>query len=470
MVSDRSTTSCRRWRCCALFLLSVLIALVATLTVLIIHYDIILSTRKDDKISPHASLIDNMLEEPKIPSVFHDLTHDETKAIVQYLLTTREFNLQDNTIAKPNDSFLYFAELYLPNKSAALDHLDIGHKAPPREAKVVLLRGDKSPPVVEEYAVGPLPQIIGHRLLVSKHYGKSAPYLYRPMTDVEYKEVQRLLRKIDKDLKLVLQESYDSSFFDCENKCLVMKYYTSVTPVSSGTNRRLIWFLAHHDVEYFMLNPVDFAVLFNTDGNDASEYSIDRIWYAGQDFATTDHLLFLYKTESITKSFFPFPEDETEHFSYSTLRGTQFPFKNYRSPKEILPDGQRFTVKDGRVTYMNWAFHFRMSSQNGPQLFDIRHNSNRIIYELSLQEIAVFHSGYQPWVRFSNILQSSRLIGVHSKSLIQGVDCPNYALFLHYHHLHQNLNRSTNKNSVCIFERLEWISTKTAFHFLQGRS
>ena len=446
--------SLRRWRCFALFLLTVVAGLTSIMTILVIHYDIVLKMNRSDIYPAIPEGTYNTEKEPHIPPVFHDLTTAEIKAIVQYLYATPSFNIEDNINAKPNSSFLYFAELVLPRKSDALDHLDLNYAAPPREAKVVLIRGDKSPPVVEEYVIGPLSNISGHRMTNTMFHKSptAVPYLFRPVTDVEYREVMKLLKVVDSQLKHVLIESYEASFFNCGDQCLVMKFYTIVSPKSSGQNKRLLWYWAHHDVEPYMLNPVDFAILFNLDGSKSHRYKVEKIWYSGQDFYSAKQLVSYYEVDAMKKSSILFPRTSSKHYFYDSSNFDRFQNLPLRSPKQVMPDRPRFNVKHGHVVYLNWEFYVRMSSQSGPQLFNIKHNNKRLVYELSLQEIASFHSGYNPWVRFSNIIHSSRLLGLHAKHLQPGVDCPYHALFVPSVHLHQSLQHTINNNSFCIFE------------------
>lgn len=46
---------------------------------------------------------------------------------------------------------------------------------------------------------------------------------------------------------------------------------------------------------------------------------------------------------------------------------------------------------------MGWDFNFRSSSLTGPVISDVRFQLERIAYELSLSEIAVFNSGISPF-------------------------------------------------------------------------
>jgi hypothetical protein len=70
------------------------------------------------------------------------------------------------------------------------------------------------------------------------------------------------------------------------------------------------------------------------------------------------------------------------------------------------------------------------NKQNAFRTFIGPSKNERIAYELSLQEIAVFYSGHNPMQAFANYLDSVGLIGFQAKGLVPGVDCPNDATFM----------------------------------------
>jgi hypothetical protein len=57
-----------------------------------------------------------------------------------------------------------------------------------------------------------------------------------------------------------------------------------------------------------------------------------------------------------------------------------------------------------------------MATVKGPQLYDIRFKNERIAYELSLQEIAVFYSGHKPTDVLAHYLDGLELIGLLAKN------------------------------------------------------
>lgn len=452
MEEEKPDQSARRWRCFSLILLLVLTMCLAAMAAIIIYYEINVQNESYSQSKGlkhhHGNQILNERQNRK--SMFHDMTSNEIQNLMHYIYKQSDLNISKPEKAVVASSYLYVAELHLPNKSMALNYIDSDGPKPPREARLVLIRGDKSPPLVEEYIVGPLNNISYHRLYVSKNYQKPAPFLFRPLTKPEQREVQSLLKYIDKILKYVLEESFEASFFNCEPRCLTLSYYTPASPAVTGQDARRVWYWAHQQVEYYVLNPVDFFLQFYLDGNDPSKYKIEQIVYAHQTFDSPQDLVNAFTAGIVQKSSIPFP-GRNKPFSYSHLRGSAFPTNNLRNPKQIEPDGKRYSLNNNHVEYMSWSFDFRMSSVSGPQLFDIMYKNKRIIYELSLQEIAIFHSGHQPWIKFADYVMSGLLIGSHSRMLVSGIDCPNHASFVSRTHIQENPSFQTN--SFCVFEQ-----------------
>jgi hypothetical protein len=83
-------------------------------------------------------------------------------------------------------------------------------------------------------------------------------------------------------------------------------------------------------------------------------------------------------------------------------------------PRLIYPDGKRFLVHNNHVSYQGWNFDVRMSTTTGPSIFNVKFNDVSYAYEISLQEISVFHSGYKRWIRYSDFSYSGFLHCIRS--------------------------------------------------------
>lgn len=219
---------------------------------------------------------------------------------------------------------------------------------------------------------------------------------------------------------------------------------------ASGRNRRLFWIWMFQFVEFFILHPVDFAVLVDMDDH---LFAIDKVWYNGRAFSSLDSLVQQYNENNVPKTKMSFPVVSKSLFSTMYRRGTEVPKSSQLPPISIEPNGRRYSVKGQHVKYMNWDFDFRMSSTRGPQLYDICFQNDRIVHEIGLQEISVFYSGKNPTQMFSNFFDSMSLIGPRGKNLVPGVDCPSHATFLPASHVMEiSEELVTIQNAFCLFE------------------
>lgn len=377
--------------------------------------------------------------EPNKPGLFHDITTKELKSLRSYL----ESDPTINAIKLPDDGplgpealvrcYVSAVDLYLPVKAEAIAHLEEGHPPPPREALVVLFRGDKSPAVVEERVCGPLPDVASCRLVESSKRRNPVEFALRPFNMMEFGAlIEVLLRgEVERRLGFLLRDSFGMSYANCEeNPCL--DFFTS--PVSSGllgdTQQRRLWVWAHYPVEFYILHPVDFALLAVMDKADPRTYSVDKVWYAGKLYNTVDELVSGYNSSSIPKVKLQMPKNGPDLFSSIHRRGEEEPLQSKRPPKLVEPDGKRYSLSNRQVNYLGWQFNFRMSSLSGPQLFDVRFKGDRIAYEISLQELVVVYSAHNAMHQVTDVADSAGYIGTMAKSLVPGADCPESSTFI----------------------------------------
>ncbi|XP_061163532.1 putative amine oxidase [copper-containing] [Saccostrea echinata] len=387
------------------------------------------------------------LSEPIDPSIFHDLTSREVEGVMEFLYEQKDLNLTRPASIKVSSSYIFTAELHLPDKADVTSFLDSrSGKKPPRQAKVIIFRGDLLKPKIMEIIVTPLPYPTHYTI-----WKDDIPFQYRPITGPDYGgALMKITQETELNARKLLQESFGGSLLFCGKKCLTYKYVTVMSSAVSGRDRRLYWFWVSQFVEFYILHPVDFAVLVDMDDPD---YSIEKVWYNEQTFVSLDSLVKEYNEGKLKKISIPFPDLSETLFSRLYRRGNAFPQTSQDPPIPIQPDGRRYVVKGQHVKYMNWEFDFRMSSTHGPQLYDIRYQNKRIVYELALQEIGVFYSGYEPTQMFANYFDSSVLIGPQDKGLVPGVDCPSHATFMPASHVLESSEKIvTFKNAFCVFE------------------
>ncbi|XP_064609557.1 putative amine oxidase [copper-containing] [Liolophura sinensis] len=454
------------WRFMALLLLLISLSLGIALTVIAVLLaqelsvprnvtDMSISTEPIVLSKCGLNLDDIDISESVNPTVFSDLTGPEFESINRYLFDQTDLNVTKITEARIDSSYVHLIELLLPNKAETLKHLDGKTDAPKRWAKVVLFRGDLSIPEVQEYKVGPLPTPTSHRLL--NYTGRRInpiPFNVRPPTLVELLHLEKTIWvELFTKLGFIIYESFGILVTDCKDKCLSF----SSAPVSTsniGSIKRQIWVGFNFQTEYYKLHPIDLQVLLQLDGTDPSKFNMSTVWYNQQSFKSADDLIQMYSNDSISKLKTSFPSNQEKEFSTMTLRGDILEKESHRAPRQLEPDGKRYTVKHQKVGYLGWSFHYRMSTSTGPMLLDVQYRKNRIAYEISLQEIVVFYSASNPLNRFSDFVDSLVLLGYAAKALVPGGDCPQHATFLPARH--QTSSEPTSivyKNAFCLFEQ-----------------
>lgn len=405
--------------------------------------------------NPNNNVIDQ--SEPDLPGPFHDLTVHELTQLRLFLETDPDIRLSNPESAFLNTSFLYTADLLVPPKKEVLKFLDQpGSPQPARKARVVVLRGDKSPPMVEEYVCYPLPDVEKCELLVLPSRRNPVDFSFRPMTEPEFKAIDDLIiPEIDRQVGYILQESYGETFTDCEDDKDCLSFYPSMfgSELIKDPSKRLNWLNAIYDLPFATMHLLDFGVLLESSSPNPADWSIVKIWYANRIFETFDDLIQTYNSGNLNKTRVQKPVNDHNLFSSLQQRGDFVPAQPQRPPTLVEPDGKRYSVKGKKVEYLGWSFNFRLSSLTGPAVYDVRYKGQRVAYEVALSEVAVFYSGYSPFGQTTNYVDSSELLGSQSRSMVPGGDCPETATLLNTTFLtHSKREPEVVKAALCLFE------------------
>ncbi|ESO94444.1 hypothetical protein LOTGIDRAFT_118163 [Lottia gigantea] len=392
------------------------------------------------------------LSEPNDPGIFNDLTSSELRSIRQYLQSAKDLNLASAEQSTINKSFIYTADLFLPSKSNMLLHLDMDIEKPAREARVIIFRGDLKPAIVQEYIVGPLRKPEYHYMLKSNSRKNPIPDAFKPLSMSELDAVMdKFLNDINWQLSRILQESYDAVFLECDSKCLKL-IPVPLSPELSMAPARKLLFQAFYDVKYYSLFPLDLMFLFHLNGTDKSSFYLDQIVYADQIFNSVKELQYRYIEGAIHKTAIPFPVPDSR--SFTDLEGEGADWHNSkRKPRLVEPDGHRYSIHHQHISYMNWNFHYRLSTLTGPALYDVNFGKERIAFEISLQEIAAHYSSSSTGAQAANFVHGSFLLGTQAKSLIPGTDCPETATFISSSFMAEKSSEPyTTERAICLFE------------------
>lgn len=139
------------------------------------------------------------------------------------MLQGKSLNLKPNKDAILNSNSIANIRFYPPTKDEALAFLDEGKQRPERSAIVVVFRGAASPPVVEEYVVGPVSSPNKHVLL--RAAGRLYPINFNERPAFSPQEEKAIYSSIvlpmGVKLDRLLKESFDGySIANCNDKCL----------------------------------------------------------------------------------------------------------------------------------------------------------------------------------------------------------------------------------------------------------
>mgnify|MGYP001793576380 CR=1 FL=1 len=385
---------------------------------------------------------------PRSKGLFDDLSEEEINAVKKYMINQKELNIVPFKEAKVNTNYIYLIEFRSPLKQEALSYLDGNGSKPDRKARVVVYMGAMDPPVVQEYLVYPAAEPKNHeKRLLGKNF--TIPFHTRVGDAHEMEIVDQAMINLTKTLQKLLNESYDGYIYDgCKEKCLT---YATSGPLGreSGERKHWVFFQRNHPGAY--IQDIAFQVLYNTLGNDVTQWHVEKIFYNNQTFKTAEELLHKYNNGSIAKKFVPAPNTKPLYSSLNR-RGSPQPERPLRPPQIFEPDGKRYTVSGRHIEYMGWSFDFRLRTSSGIQIFDVKFKEERIIYELSLQEAVAFYSGYTPKGMNTNYWDSYWGTGYYKLELVPGIDCPHTSTLFDAIHSVNRDRPMKIRNAICVFE------------------
>ncbi|XP_078124800.1 retina-specific copper amine oxidase [Sander vitreus] len=367
--------------------------------------------------------------------VFADLSRQEYLQVQQFMLTQKDLDISTNQITKPWGNFLFLIDLSLPKKADALAYLDGKSAKPDREATVVVFHGAKG--YVKEYVVGPLPNPTYHRDVTIERYNMELPITARTVTIGEYDLLFKYVGEVFSKLGKLMKES-----FDVDQNKKVNTFEQMPRGIRSGD--RNTWISYFRDMSGTYIHPVGFELLINHESVNASEWKVERLLYNGQYFDTVEELKEKYETGSIKKIVYKETPD------YGSLKPRHKPLQI--GPQLFNAEGKRYSISNNHVLYLDWSFAFGLSSVTGLRVFDVRFKSDRIIYELSVQEAMSVYGSVTPGMILTKFLDASIGIGRFAHELVRGVDCPHEATYVDTYRYIDVSVPVRYINSICVFE------------------
>lgn len=401
------------------------------------------------------------------PGLFNDLTPQEMTEVRDYLLSHKRLGLVPYDDATVNSSYIFMMTLQIPLKASVLRFQEGVDRKPQRAAKVIVYRGNTEPPRVEEYVVGPLPKPKYYRGVTSPAYRRvPIPFSSRPVDAVERRQLNEFLYHATEQLHQLFADSYGLRYHNCTQgeNCIMFQDFA---PRGTESGERMTWFWAYRETEGFYLHPLGFAIQVDHQSSDPSVWSVTRVIYNGQLFYEVEDLAERYSEGSLRK-IQPIMDNVDAQFSTFTRRGHQSFDTPLRGPRLIEPDGHRYSVDDQFVQYFGWSFNYHMHTATGLQILDVYFQGEKVAYEISLQEITAFYTGYSPETSWLGLYGVSWLLGSSSYELVPGVDCPATATFRDSYHFANSGKPQHYRHSICIFEQTT--GTPLRRHYSHGHN
>ena len=331
--------------------------------------------------------------DPQRRSPFEPLTAEEMNKVFETLKDNKIIDVSHSLKPNIRANYVYSMMLYHPNKADALNHLDHGDERPSRYAEVFVTRGASSPPDIMKYKVGPLDQTTVNVVEISTP--GTLHYNTRSRDSMEEEECYKILLRELQKLKPMLEESFDGASFPDS-----IVWFPIAPPGLRAAEREtniqlgfkvegLAWWdnLIHNlPVELTIHNP----------GPDPSFWRLHSFYYLNQGpFASVDELLSAYQNNTINKIRLP-SGYRSSLFERTVMRQrstTARPFSDQAPPITFEPSGPRYKIEGYTVKWMGWEFTITSGQMRGPSLYNIKFQGERIVYENSLQDIALLYAG-----------------------------------------------------------------------------
>ena len=342
------------------------------------------------------------------------------------------------------------------NKSAVLPYIDGDSPQPAKYARAVIFEGGKEIPVSQEYMIGPLP--VGPETTIERldyifngGRGGEVPYNARTFDGARNRASDPLLTSIMTEIADITEALFGGVYLGSGHKNTTL-VAASPTPVSfDGTTAfRTIMFRYPGLASY--MTPIDFYVLLDVTGTDASKYFLRSIVTNERAFADVAEFRAAYEAGEIKSEF---PQTRDQEWALLNLKeemGVR-DLDDRLAPQSIEIGGKRYKVdvEQQYIEFMGWSFYLSFTRTLGLMMFDIKFKGERILYELSLQEAAAQYAGFQPKAAGTVYHDTYYSIGTYSSTLVEGFDCPFGATMLNISFPEGN-GTQVHPQALCLYE------------------
>ncbi|KAI1081350.1 amine oxidase catalytic domain-containing protein [Whalleya microplaca] len=365
-------------------------------------------------------------------------------------------NLTDPDSATITDNYVWYIDTVPVNKSDALPYIDGDGPKPSPWARVIIFEGGKQEPVSQEYMVGPLPVSTETGIqkldyVFNGGTGGSVPFNGRYFDAKRDAASEPLLISIMSNLTDITSSLLGGVWYGSSDPRTTLTSTTTAPSSFDGTQSfQVIMFRFPGTATY--LRPLDFFVMLDSTGTDASLYKLKGIVTNTRFFPTVDELREAFEAGELAEDFYQPSDDDWAMVNYNPEMGVRELEEKF-APQSVEMGGKRYKLDSEQkyVEYLGWSFYVAHTSSRGVMFYDIRFKGERILYELSMQEAAAQYGGFQPKAATTLYHDTYYRLGADIFPLVEGFDCPFGSSFWNVT-IHNGNKTTVNPNSICIFE------------------
>lgn len=285
--------------------------------------------------------------------------------------------VRERTLIIPSDNFIHLVETYPPPKADALAHLADSKAHINRYARAIINHGVTER--VVDYLVGPLPL--------------SSKTTIRPLTEIYHAPVPLNARTTFNYGVLVemigrLLMPFDDIVKDLFNVSVADQSLgvSAVMPLSYDGSWRRAWAQLKRSVPGAWLHPLDFNFLVEMSGTDESLHHIMVFVHDGKMYRGEAELRAAWKNGELRRV----KHWDSSDWATRAIKGKTRDLDDRAGPRTVQSDGARYRadVEEGYVNWMGWSFYTSFYRDMGLHLWDIRFRGDRVIYQLSPEEVS----------------------------------------------------------------------------------
>uniref|UniRef100_A0A8D2AV53 Amine oxidase n=1 Tax=Sciurus vulgaris TaxID=55149 RepID=A0A8D2AV53_SCIVU len=394
---------------------------------------------------------------PAQSQLFADLSPEELTAVMSFLTQKLGPGLVDAAQARPSDNCVFSVELQLPPKAAALAHLDRGGPPPAREALAIIIFGGQPQPNVSELVVGPLPHPSYMRDVTLERHGGPLPYHLRPVLKFELVQMWKHFEQVE----LPKAPTFLASVLNYNGSTLAPLH---ASPRGLRSGDRATWMALYHNVSGLgiFLHPVGLELLLDHSALDPARWTVQQVFYLGHYYADLSQLEWEFKAGQLEVVRVPIPTPNGPSSLRSRITVGPLP------PLHFSHQSSQYNVQGNLVVSPLWTFTFGHGVFSGIRIFDVQFKGERVAYEVSVQECLTVYGADSPKTMMTRYLDGSYGLGLNSRGLVRGVDCPYQATMVDIHILAGKGTVRLLPGAVCVFEEVQGLPLRRHHNYIES--